>query len=144
MPVVNYLYLRQILSILQFYEITGQETFGNYDPDDDSDLSAIVQKYIEHTVRDSAAENQEELARTIAFYSESGSAPFQEMRDDCQELSLQDPASWPLFYHRVGSLLFGENFRERFSGTCVEERPSEGDASFIFWKVPKVVGALRG
>jgi hypothetical protein len=54
-----------------------------------------------------------------------GNAPFQLMKDRCQELTLPDSESWAHFFHRVGLLLFGDDYRTQLDPDEYEENPDE-------------------
>ena len=131
MKSVNYYVLGEIFSLLERTELIDDITFGDYDPDDHSDVEEIVRRFIEPSVRQARPCGQDAILAAIAYYSLHESAPFQLMKDRCQELTLPDADSWPTFFHWIGLLVFGDDYRERLRFADVNEVPDEKSSETI-------------
>jgi hypothetical protein len=132
MKCVNYYILGAILGLLEGIQLIEGVDFLQFDPDDDEDVNTITSLYIQPSVEGAKPENQATIRRTIAYYTTIGAAPFQLMRDRCQELLLADADSWELFFTRVGLTLYGANFQSLDDLQDVIERLNEREGELIF------------
>ena len=132
MKTVNYFILGEILNLLERIQLIHGVAFDQFDPDDESDVKTIVNKYIKPTVESSSRESQAAMCTAIAYYTTTGTAPVQLMRDRCQELTLPDADSWDRFFDRIGELLFGTNFKLGIDPTDIVELPDEKECETFF------------
>lgn len=121
MAVANYLILDQLFGLLQQIELIDGVAFHNFDPDDECDVELIASRFIAPALSATSQSNRDLVASTIAFYSLKDSSAIQILTDHCQELTLPDSDSWPVFFHRIGKSLFGGQYRDRYDETDVEE-----------------------
>lgn len=130
MNVVTHQVFDEIFGLLEAIEVTDGVDMAQFDPDDANDVRTLVGMHLRRVVTESIPENRELLRRSLAFYLNREQLPYQQMRDRCQELSLPDSSSWPLFFLRIGEELFGPQFvRHCDVSNAVEqnlERPSLG------------------
>lgn len=129
---VNYFILGSLFRLLERIELIRRVPFENFDPDDADDVEKIVREYIAPAIRDASSANRDAIARSLAFYSEPDAAPFQKMKDSCQELSLPDADCWATFFDRVGKQVFGIYYRDRFPSDTVVECANEEASLRIF------------
>ncbi|MEZ6047815.1 MAG: hypothetical protein R3C11_20015 [Planctomycetaceae bacterium] len=130
---VNYHIFDQFLSKLEWLCLMEEDPpVWGYDTNSESDIREMVQKYFEPLVNKADIENQEAIIRTFVYYTHEGNLPFQEMADRRQELIIDSPDSWELFFHRIGVALFGDNYRDYCRGMKFTIDPSYGDAGSIF------------
>jgi hypothetical protein len=129
---VNYFILGELFGLLERIELIHGVEFSQFDPDDEKDVERIAEEFIKPTVRESTAEAQDALCLSIAYYTTVEKAPVQYMKNRCQELTLPDAESWSLFFTRIGTVLFGSEFKLRFDTDAVTERPSEQESELIF------------
>jgi hypothetical protein len=132
MKYVNYYIFGAILGLLERIQLIDGIDFLQFDPDDEEDVQTITWLYIRPSVEEAKTENQETIRRTITYYTTVGTAPFQLMRDRCQELLLADADSWKLFFTRVGIALYGADFQSACDPRGVVEGLSERDGDLIF------------
>lgn len=129
MPDVNYFVLGELFSLLERIEIMDEVNFSDFEPDDENDVRLIAEKYIKPSIDEAVARNRETIGYSIAYYSRSDSAPFQLMKDRCQELRLPDSESWPRFFDWIGQSVFGNDYLKQFcidnANECIDEQASE-------------------
>jgi hypothetical protein len=125
MASVNYYDLGEVFTLLELHEVIKGVDFRQFDPDDEGDVGRLVTEYIKPAFMRATGESKELIRLGIAYYTTVGSAPFQLLKDRCQELSLPDADSWPRFFARVGTLLFGHDVRTDFDPRSVTERVRE-------------------
>lgn len=132
MTPVNYFILGELLSLLERIQIIGNVDFCGFDLDDENDVRTIVKDYIKPAVMEASYESQETIRRSIAYYTTVDTAPFQLMKDRCQDLYLSNAESWHLFFDRIGAALFGSEYRSGLDPGGVVERPNEDECATLF------------
>ena len=129
---VNYFVIGQLFALLERIELLDGVFLGNFDPDDPADVEMIVCKYIEPSLREAKTEGRQAVRDAISFYSSSGDATFHSMQARRQELTLPDSHSWPVFLHRIGLLLFGDDYNIQFDPSKYKENPDELASETVF------------
>ena len=132
MKSANYFILGEIFGLLERIELIHKVEFSQFDPDDEKDVDIITDKYIKPTVMESSDKSKKTICLSIAYYTTVGTAPIQQMKDRCQELSLPDADSWNFFFNRVGVKLFGSEFKLRFDPGSVTEQLNKRDSESLF------------
>jgi hypothetical protein len=117
---VNYYLISKILHLLERVEMIDGIEFEKLNADDADDVRMIAEKIVKPYILELDPSLQQRIQTSIEFYSATKSAPFQRLRDGCQELSLPDANDWPLFYFRVGTFVFGKLNSESPLSCCIE------------------------
>lgn len=112
MKTANYYILDEIFGLLERIEIMDGVQFYEFDPDNFSDVERIARRYIEPELNRCTVENRRKIQWAFEYYSGRGSAPFQQLRDQHQELSLPDARNWPDFFRTIGQLLFSADKKD--------------------------------
>lgn len=132
MKIANYLVLGEVFNLLERLELTYQIPLNHFDPNDVADVDVIAERFIRPALRETNQENRDVIRRSLEFYSQTGSAPFQVLRDRCQDLSLPEIDSYELFLKRLGRSLFGEEFDASASPAEYHELLDEMQARQVF------------
>ena len=53
------------------------------------------------------------------------------LKDQCQELTFPDADFWPIFFHRIGVELFGEEYSSKYDLYDLVEVPNETHAETV-------------
>lgn len=134
MKTANYHIIGGIYSLLERIELMDGIQFGDFDPDDKSDAVSIAENCILPSLAETSDEKKRRIRWTIEYYSTTGSAPFQLLRDRCQELTLTDADDWKSFFVNLGQVLFKEEFLNSASANEYVEALCEEEAEMIFAK----------
>lgn len=132
MITVNYFIVSELFNLLERIQVIMNVDFCAFDTDNENDVSTIVELYIKPTVMKARFESQEAIRHAIAYYTTFGTAPFQLMKDRCQDLYLPDAESWSFFFDRVGATLFGSEYKSGLELASVVERPDERECETLF------------
>ncbi|MEW4452012.1 hypothetical protein AB1L30_04940 [Bremerella sp. JC817] len=134
MKSVNYYVLGQLFRLLERVELIDGVFMGDYDPDNPSDVEALACEFLWPSVREATQEGQMAIRNALIFYSSANSAPIQTMKDRCQELTLPDADSWPLFFNRISQTMFGDNDCNQFDPSEYIEIPDETASEFVLMR----------
>jgi hypothetical protein len=128
----NYFVLGEIYGLLERIELIDGIPFERFDPDDSSDVAAIVERFIRPAFVAATKPKQDLIRWSLEYYCSTGIAPLQLLKDRCQELSLPDCASPIEFFRRVGETLFLGEFSRDIDPQQYEEVLDEDAANLVF------------
>ena len=132
MKTVNYYIIGEIFGLLERIEVSDNIDFADFGPDDPTDANAIVERFVRPALEDTSDLKREKIRWTLEYYSSTDSAPFQLLKDRCQELTLADSDDWKLFFLKVGKDLFGDKFAFPANVVDYQEVLNEAVSQMIF------------
>ena len=110
MKQANYLVFGELWHLLERLQLIDGIDFGEFALDDPADVSAIIERWIRPYFEAASESNKSLIQSSFVYYLTTRTAPFEELRDDAQDLMLFSDGAEVSFLEAVGRALFGKTY----------------------------------